>query len=91
MLASGWIDEVRSCHAIQSDRQLPAAKAVGYRQILQYLDEGFDMNRLEDLIMNATNQYMKRQITWFARETGALSIDCMSENVVGNISKHWGF
>lgn len=91
MLASGWIDEVRSCHAIQSDRQLPAAKAVGYRQILQYLDEGFGMNKLEDLIMNATNQYMKRQITWFARETGALFIDCMSEDVVGNISKHWEF
>ncbi len=89
MLSNGWIDEVVACLAIQNDRSLPASKAVGYRQILKYLDNQISLDELEQLISHATNQYMKRQITWFSNEQNAITYSYMSSSIVRDILKQW--
>ena len=91
MLSSGLIEEVRACESIQKDRQLPASKAVGYRQTLDFFEGKIPLEDLEMRIVHATNQYMKRQLTWFAKETNAKRIGYLSENVVGNVLTYWGF
>ena len=65
MFAEGLIDEVRAlmargdCHG-----DLPAIRAVGYRQVWAYLQGEFDLPTCREKALVATRQLAKRQLTW---------------------------
>lgn len=65
MLASGFLDEVRSLRArgdLHPD--LPSMRCVGYRQAWEALDGTIPLAALRDQGVFATRQLAKRQITW---------------------------
>jgi tRNA dimethylallyltransferase len=69
MLAAGFIDEVRALRARPGlSAELPALRAVGYRQAWEALDEGLQGGALIDRVRErgiaATRQLAKRQLTW---------------------------
>jgi tRNA dimethylallyltransferase len=76
MLAAGFIDEVRSLIA-RGDlgADLPALRAVGYRQAAEYLAGSIDAPTFRDRAIFATRQLAKRQITWLRGELDARWID----------------
>ena len=65
MFARGLIDEVRAlmargdCHS-----DLPAIRAVGYRQVWAYLQDEVDLPTCREKALVATRQLAKRQLTW---------------------------
>jgi tRNA dimethylallyltransferase len=65
MLAAGLVDEVRSLHA-RGDltMDLPAVRAVGYRQMWGFVEGEYDLDRARELLVQATRQLAKRQLTW---------------------------
>jgi len=69
MLASGFLDEVRS---LRSDPRLhpdlPAIRAVGYRQAWAHLDGATDAAEFREQAIAATRQLAKRQLTWLRGE-----------------------
>ena len=69
MFEGGAIDEVRALTARNLDPTLPAMKAVGVREIADYL--AGECTRAEALVsaQQATRQYAKRQLTWFRNQT----------------------
>lgn len=72
MVADGLVDEVRALRArgdLHPD--LPAIRAVGYRQAWQYLEGALDADELLARGVIATRQLAKRQLTWLRRESGA--------------------
>ena len=76
MLADGFLDEVRSLKArgdLHAD--LPAIRAVGYRQAWEYLDGQGDATNLRERGIYATRQLAKRQITWLRSELDARGLD----------------
>jgi len=76
MLAQGLVDEVRALRArgdLHTD--LPAIRAVGYRQTWQHLDGEFDIAQLRDRTIFATRQLAKRQLTWLRSELDARTLD----------------
>jgi tRNA dimethylallyltransferase len=76
MLAQGFLDEVRALHTragIHSD--LPALRAVGYRQAWQHLDGQLDAAQFRDRAIFATRQLAKRQLTWLRAELDARPFD----------------
>ncbi len=65
MLKAGLIDEVialRKKYALHSN--LPAMRAVGYRQVWEYLEGHIMEKNLPDQVLFATRKYAKRQLTW---------------------------
>lgn len=69
MLEQGVIDEVRKLLARGDlDTHLPAIRAVGYRQIWDYLIHEMDYNQMRDHAIVATRQLAKRQMTWLRSE-----------------------
>lgn len=76
MLADGFLDEVRALRA-RGDlhAELPAIRAVGYRQAWQYLDGALDAATFRDHAIFATRQLAKRQITWLRSDLGARLFD----------------
>ncbi|ALN56866.1 tRNA delta(2)-isopentenylpyrophosphate transferase [Lysobacter enzymogenes] len=81
MLADGFLDEVRALRALPglaahpSPLELPAIRAVGYRQAWEHLDGAFDAAQLRDRGIFATRQLAKRQLTWLRGELDARWFD----------------
>jgi tRNA dimethylallyltransferase len=65
MLAAGLVDEVRSLKARFSlHPALPSMRAVGYRQVWEFLEGRFAEDELRNRGIAATRQLAKRQLTW---------------------------
>ena len=81
MLEHGFLDEVRRLRALPQMRQvatpldLPAVRAVGYRQAWQYLDGQGSASEFRDKGIFATRQLAKRQLTWLRGELDARWFD----------------
>ena len=81
MLAAGFLDEVRSLRALPELRahpapmDLPAIRAVGYRQAWEHLDGLADAAQFRERAIAATRQLAKRQLTWLRGELDALWFD----------------
>lgn len=84
MLAAGFLDEVRRLRA-RGDLapELPALRAVGYRQAWQYLDGAFAAAEFRAHAIAATCQLAKRQMTWLRSELDARVIDPEAPDLLG--------
>lgn len=81
MLGNGFLDEVRALRAlpdmavVTSPLDLPAVRAVGYRQAWEFLDGQHDAAAFRDKAIFATRQLAKRQLTWLRGELDARWFD----------------
>jgi tRNA dimethylallyltransferase len=76
MLQHGLLEEVRALRGrgdLKAD--LPAIRAVGYRQAWEHLDGCYDAAELRNRGIYATRQLAKRQITWLRSELDARVLD----------------
>jgi tRNA dimethylallyltransferase len=65
MLEQGLVAEVSALKAAGNlDRELPAMRAVGYRQVWEYLEGGLSEAELAERGAAATRQLARRQLTW---------------------------
>ena len=65
MLAAGLVDEVKALRKRhQLSAALPSMRAVGYRQVLEYLEGQTDQPTMRERAIAATRQLAKRQMTW---------------------------
>lgn len=88
MLDNGFVREVEALRA-RGDLGLnhPSMRAVGYRQVWQYLDGAFDVAKLRESGIVATRQFAKRQMTWLRKEADALWMDPDRDPVVERLSR----
>ncbi|MEL1265215.1 tRNA (adenosine(37)-N6)-dimethylallyltransferase MiaA [Pseudoxanthomonas putridarboris] len=81
MLEQGFLDEVRrlralpAMQAVAAPLDLPAVRAVGYRQAWEYLDGQGSAAEFRDRAIFATRQLAKRQLTWLRGELDARWFD----------------
>ena len=76
MLAEGFLDEVRALRErTDLHADLPAIRAVGYRQAWEFLDGQGGAAGFRDRAIFATRQLAKRQITWLRAELDARVLD----------------
>lgn len=65
MLAAGLVDEVRRLRQrFKLSPAMPSMRAVGYRQVWEYLEGAFDEATMKARAVAATRQLAKRQLTW---------------------------
>jgi len=83
MLEQGFLDEVQRLRQRGDlDPQLPALRAVGYRQAWMYLQGELSGQEWVEQALVATRQYAKRQLTWFRAEPDAHWIDPLAPDAV---------
>jgi tRNA dimethylallyltransferase len=83
MLEAGLIDEVaglRNRHDIVAT--CPAMRAVGYRQVWEYLEGYYDYAQLLNRGIIATRQLAKRQLTWLRSWSDAVWFDSEDPHLV---------
>ncbi len=67
MLATGLVEEVRSLLAEGCPWNAKPMQTIGYKETFRFLRGEFETSQLEELILFATRQYAKRQMTWFKK------------------------
>lgn len=91
MLAAGFVDEVRALAARGDlDDDLPALRAVGYRQAWQFLRGECDMATFRTRAIHATCQLAKRQTTWLRGELDARALDPEGSGVAASTARAVG-
>ncbi|WP_411834433.1 tRNA (adenosine(37)-N6)-dimethylallyltransferase MiaA [Pseudoxanthomonas mexicana] len=81
MLAQGFLDEMARLRALPQLRaapaplDLPALRAVGYRQAWEHLDGRYGLAEFRDRAIFATRQLAKRQLTWLRGQADARWFD----------------
>lgn len=71
MFAAGLVDELRALRARYAlDAELPAMRAVGYRQSWEFLEGQCSEREMRERALYATRQLAKRQITWLRAMAG---------------------
>ena len=70
MIEKGFVDEVKYLLAKGYNPELPSMKALGYRQIIKYLQKEISLDKAIHLIKRDTKRYAKRQFTWFKKVSG---------------------
>ena len=76
MMAQGLLEEVKGLKAKGYNRKLPAMQAIGYAQLLAYLEGEVPLETAVENIKRATRQFAKRQLTWFRRDERIRWFDC---------------
>lgn len=77
MIEEGLVEEVEMLLHTYPELSLdyPSLRAVGYRQIYQYLIDELNLDEAIERAIIATRQYAKRQRTWLRSEKNLTSID----------------
>lgn len=84
MFANGFLQEVETLYArgdLHAD--MPAIRAVGYRQVWEYLSGEIDYQTAQNKALYATRQLAKRQCTWLKKEQEALIFDSQTYEMKG--------
>lgn len=85
MFAGGLVDEV---HAL-IDRGLRAGqtarRAIGYAQVLAYLDNEYDLDHARERTVIGTRRYVRRQRSWFRRDPRVHWVDGAEPQLVDSV------
>lgn len=68
MFSDGLVDEVRSLINLGYQRGGNALSALGYKEIIPYIDGLASLKDVSDELKKATRHFAKRQLTWFRRD-----------------------
>lgn len=67
MMEKGLVDEVSDLIKIGIDTDATSMQAIGYKEIIEYLDGKTSLSDAVDKIKRESRRYAKRQLTWFKR------------------------
>ncbi|MCK7524431.1 MAG: hypothetical protein MZV64_45780 [Ignavibacteriales bacterium] len=95
MISIGLVEEVKSILKLGYDKKLNSLNTVGYKEIIQYLDEVISLDRAVELIKRNTRRYAKRQMTWFNADkriewfdiNSLTDLDLLAEKIVKEINE----
>lgn len=85
MVASGWLDEVQRLKAHGLEDAPTASRAIGYRQMLQYLAGEITKDEAIAATIVATRRFARRQETWFKADPRVYWIDAESKHAVDEV------
>jgi len=69
MMKRGWLAEVQRLHRAGYHRQMQSMQAIGYRHLLEYLEDGSELGQILNEIKRDIRQFAKRQLTWLRNRT----------------------
>ncbi len=72
MFEAGLVDEVRGLLARGIGADCRSMQAIGYKEVLEYLENGDMQCNVRDMIKRNTRRYAKRQITFFKKQLPGL-------------------
>lgn len=88
MIELGLVGEVRSLLDQGLDKNSQSLKAIGYKEVISYLEGEIEYSEMIDLIKKNSRHYAKRQLTWFRRDGRIKWFDRESDNLLEEIESY---
>lgn len=88
MIDLGLVDEVKNLLDEGLDKNSQSLKAIGYKEVISYLDGEMDFDEMVDLIKKNSRHYAKRQLTWFRRDKRIKWFDRESDTILSDIENY---
>jgi tRNA dimethylallyltransferase len=90
MMAAGLIDEVKGLLAKGLPKDLPSFQALGYKEVIDYLDGKWDKETMVSELKKRTRNFARRQMTWFKRFKNVQWFDATidSRAIIDYITEH---
>ncbi|MDU7151548.1 MAG: tRNA (adenosine(37)-N6)-dimethylallyltransferase MiaA [Peptoniphilus grossensis] len=88
MIDLGLVDEVKNLLDEGLDKNSQSLKAIGYKEVISYLDGEIDFDEMVDLIKKNSRHYAKRQLTWFRRDERIKWFDRESDTILPDIENY---
>jgi len=86
MLRAGLVEEVVELQRRwRLNASEPCARAVGYRQVSEYLQRRSSYQQMVERGIAATRQLARRQLTWLRAEVRATPFDCHAKGLEGDV------
>ena len=77
MIDYGLVDEVKKLNVY---RNLNPLNTIGYKEIFNYLDGKFDLEKSIELIKMNTRRFAKKQLTWLNNNGNHIWLDALNNN-----------
>lgn len=90
MFADGFVDEVTGLRDRGLASTPTASRALGYLQVLAYLDGACSLEQARQDTIDATRRFARRQQRWFRRDTRIRWIDYDDPRAVDEVVAAWG-
>ena len=74
MMDNGLVDEVKEL-LTKYELSLTAKAAIGYKEVIDYLNDKYSLEECVELIKKRTRNYAKRQVTFFKHQLPCLEFD----------------
>lgn len=87
MFNRGLVEEVAALQR-RFPAQTTARQAIGYKEVLAFLEGETTLDEAKRAVTLATTQYAKRQRTWFRKEKGATVYEALATDVV-DVLERW--
>lgn len=68
MFQDGFVSEVKRLMGDGLTQNKTASQALGYKEILGYVDGKYTLDETKDLIKKNTRRFARRQLTWFRKD-----------------------
>ncbi|HBU00547.1 MAG: tRNA dimethylallyltransferase [Thermotoga petrophila] len=81
MIEMGLVDEVKRLLGMGYSKDLNSMKTIGYREVIDYLEGKYDLDKMVHLIKRNTRHFARRQIIWFKRYKEAVWYNLTFEDV----------
>lgn len=88
MIDLGLVDEVKNLLDEGLDKNSQSLKAIGYKEVIAYLDDEMNFDEMVDLIKKNSRHYAKRQLTWFRRDDRIKWFDRESDTLLSDIENY---
>ena len=89
MISEGLVEETAALRAEGVfEKNRTAAQAIGYKEILPYLDGRISLIEAAEDLKTATRRYAKRQITWFSAKPYVRPLTVSGETTQKNLLKN---
>ncbi len=75
MIEQGLVNEVKHFYDQGLTIDMPAMKAIGYKEFFPYFKGEITLNYAIDILKQNTRRYAKKQLTWFKNQSNPIFID----------------
>jgi len=83
MFSEGLVEEVHELLSLGLREGRTASRALGYQQVIAALDAGVDPIRAASPTAQATRRFIRRQRSWFRRDSRIRWLDCRHPDLLG--------
>ncbi|MBU5669048.1 tRNA (adenosine(37)-N6)-dimethylallyltransferase MiaA [Peptoniphilus sp. MSJ-1] len=90
MIEKGLVEEVKNILETGIDKNTQSLKAIGYKEVISYLDKDIDYDEMIELIKRNSRRYAKRQLTWFRADKRIKWFDREANTLISDIESYIG-